>query len=386
MPGISIRHDQPSGKSLMATRTAKRTRSDAPVLVTGAAGHLGANLVRRLLDDGERVRVLLREGDHNESVEGLDVEQAWGDLRDLEAVREAARGCRRAYHAAAKVSTIDGDAQHKREVYDCNVIGTRNLLRAAREAGVERTVVTGSFSAVGHDLANPSAPADESMPFYPFERAMPYERSKVLVEKECLEAVADGQDVVIATSCAIVGPNDFLPSRMGRTLCDFANGKLHAYIPGGFEFVAARDIVEGHVRAMEHGRTGHKYIISTEFLTLDQMLDLFEEVSGVRRPRTRLPPAVMAAFSEVASYALTRLKPSFPQRLTPGAVRLLRMHRRADISKARRELGYEPTSMRDAVYEAYAFFYERGAITNPEARAPAPPPGEGAPDGARRAA
>jgi nucleoside-diphosphate-sugar epimerase len=342
----------------------------APVLVTGAAGHLGANLVHRLLEDGHALRVLLEPGANCEAMDGLPVERVVGDLRDPEAMARAVRGCRRVFHAAARVSTIDGDAAHRQDIFSTNVLGTRNILRAAREAGVERVVVTGSFSAVGHHLDDPSRAADETVPFFPFERAMPYERSKVLVELEALRAVADGLDVVIATSCAIVGPHDHLPSRMGRTLCDHANGKLRAYVPGGFEFVAARDIVEGHVLAMERGRTGHKYIFSSQFLTLDDVLDIFEDVSGVPKPRLRLPAPVLGAISEVASLILSRVRPSFPQRLTPGAIRLLQLRRHADIGKARRELGYEPTSLVDAIREQYAFFHARGAITNPRARAP----------------
>ncbi|MGH2372027.1 MAG: NAD-dependent epimerase/dehydratase family protein, partial [bacterium] len=329
-----------------------------------------ANLVRRLLGDGHEVRVLLRTESSAAAMEALQVERVFGDLRDLDATRAAVCGCRRVYHCAAKVSTIDGEARHQREIYDCNVVATQHLLRAAREAGVTRVVVTGSFSAVGYKPDQPSAPSDEAMPFYPFERSMPYERSKVLVEHECLKAAIEGLDVVIATSCAIVGGNDFLPSRLGRTVCDCANGKLRAYIRGGFEFVAVRDIVEGHLLCMEKGRTGHKYIFSTEFLMLDDLLDLVEEASGVVSPRRRLPAPVMLAASEVTSFFLSRLYPTFPQRLTPGAIRLLRKCRRADLTKARTELGYRPTSIREAVQEAYAFHYARGAITHPAARQP----------------
>ncbi len=345
-------------------------RHDGPLLVTGAAGHLGANLVRRLLGDGNEVRVLLRKASPNAAMKGLPVERVFGDLRDLDATRAAVRGCRRVYHCAAKVSTIDGDARHRREIYDCNVVGTRHLLRAARESGVGRVVVTGSFSAVGAPLDRPSAPSDEAMPFYPFERSMPYERSKVLVEHECLKAVIEGLDVVIATSCAIVGGNDFVPSRLGRTLCDSANGKLRAYIHGGFEFVAARDIVEGHLLCMAKGRTGHKYIFSTEFLMLDELLHMVEEVSGTASARRRLPGLVTLMASEITSFFLSRLYPHFPQRLTPGAIRLLRKCRHANLTKARSELGYRPTSIREAVQEAYAFHFARGAITHPAARRP----------------
>src|SRR5690242_11749919 len=154
---------------------------------------------------------------------------------------------------------------------------TRHLLRAALTAGVERVVVTGSLSAVGWV---PGRPSDESMPADPFERLLPYARSKVAAEHECLKAMAEGLDVVLAISCAIVGPSDFKPSRMGRVLLDFARGRLRAYTVGGFEFVAARDVVEGHRLAMDKGRTGQRYILSSEFRTVDELMAMFERVTG----------------------------------------------------------------------------------------------------------
>ena len=343
-----------------------------PILVTGSSGHVGANLVRRLLDEGVRVRVLSRRESRNEALRGLDVERCYAEIRDLDTTRRALEGCRGVYHCAAMVSTIDGNRAHRREMFECNVLGTRNVLQAAREAGAGKVVVTGSFSAVGYDLDDPSAPSDESMQFYPMERTMPYERSKVLVEHECLRAVALGQDVVIATCCAVVGGADYLPSRLGRTLCDYANGKLHAYVDGGFAFVAARDIVEGHLLCMRHGRAGEKYIFASEYKTISDILDLYEEVTGIPRPHRRIPAPIMYAFSEVASFYLSRFHPNFPQRFTPGAIRLLKMRRRANIEKARRELGYRPTSIRAAVAEAYAFHFGRNAIRNADARSPVP--------------
>ncbi|MDQ3583311.1 MAG: hypothetical protein M3495_17640, partial [Pseudomonadota bacterium] len=221
---------------------------------------------------------------------------------------------------------------------------------------------------------------------YPFERLMPYERSKVLVEHECLKAVIEGLDVVMATCCAIVGGNDFVPSRLGRTLCDFVNGKLRAYLRGGFEFVAARDIVAGHLLCMDRGRTGHKYIFSTEFLMLDELLGMFAEVSGVASPCRRLPAPLMLACSEITSFYLSRFHPQRPQRLTPGAIRLLRKCRHADLTKSRTELGYSPTGIREAVAQAYTFHQARGAITHRAARAPGAHPlaaGAGLPAEAR---
>jgi nucleoside-diphosphate-sugar epimerase len=335
------------------------------ILVTGATGHLGANLVRRLLEDGEPVRVFLRAGTDTRAVNGLDVERASGDLRDYATILAAVRGCRRVYHCAAKVSSAEG--QH-REIYETNVLGTRHVLRAALAAGVSRVVVTGSFSAVGHD---PTRPVDETVPVDPFQKLLPYQRSKVAVEHECLKAVVEGLDVVVATSCAILGPNDFHPSRMGQLLLDFANGRLRAYIPGGFEFVAARDIAEGHRLAMEKGRTGHKYIFSSEFKTVDEIMGIYEAVTGRPRPRLRLPPSLMMGIAHVTAFAYRRVAPDAPQRFTPGAVRILRMQRRADIAKARSELGYQPTSIRRAIEEQYAFFVDLGWIRRPYSPGPA---------------
>jgi nucleoside-diphosphate-sugar epimerase len=331
------------------------------IFVTGGSGHLGANLVRRLLDDGHEVVALALKGANNlgltEGLEGKRIRIVYGDLRDRASFERELVGCERAFHAAALLVTKPGG---EKDIYDINVLGTRNFLSAAKAAGVKRVVVTGSFSAVGH---LPDRASNEDDRFYPFQITMPYERSKAWVEHEVLRAVAEGQDVVIATSCALIGGHDYVPSRMGRTLVDFANGKLRAYVPGGFTFVAARDLVEGHVLAMEKGRTGQKYIIATEFLTVDRYVEIAERVTGKKRPALRLPHAVMRPIAHVTSFILRYARPEDPQRFTPGALRILAQHRQADISKAKQELGYQPTSIEDAVREAYDFFGRRGMIT-----------------------
>jgi nucleoside-diphosphate-sugar epimerase len=345
------------------------------LFVTGASGHLGANLVRRLLAEGEELRVLVRPGSDNRAVDALgnQVERVDGDLRDLDSLRRALKGVRRAYHCAAQLVTVDGREQ---EIFDSNVLGTRNFLQAARENGVERVVVTGSFSAVGHRRGQPS---DETVPFNPFDRAMAYEKSKAGVEHEVLKAVVEGQDVVIATSCAILGPYDYKPSRMGRVVRDFANGKMLAYIPGGFEFVAARDIVEGHLLAMKKGRTGQKYIISSGYVSVDDLMEMMSRVTGKKKPPLRLPAPVMAVISEITTRVYKVIAPNSLQRLTPGAVRILRQHRQADTSKAKRELGFVPTSLEDAIREQYEWFVADGQIAGQKGK----PAGQFAPGGGK---
>lgn len=316
------------------------------VLVTGATGHLGANLVRQLLDDGDAVRVLVEPNSDDAGIRGLDVRRFDVDLRDAAALRPAVRGVTRVFHCAARISTTGGG---EREIYECNVIGTRNLLDAAMAQDVERVVVTGSFGAVGH---LPDRPSDERVPFDPFTSHTAYQATKVLVAQETLRAYAEGLDVVLAVSSAIVGPHDYLPSRMGRLLLRFAHGRLRAYIDGGFEFVTTRDIVAGHLLAMAKGRSGGQYLFGSGYRSTDELMTVYEEVTGRPRPRFKLPPRLLNAISRIKRDHL----------LTPAAVRLLRQGRRADCTRARTELGFTPTSVEDAIRDAHADFVRRGLI------------------------
>jgi nucleoside-diphosphate-sugar epimerase len=153
---------------------------------------------------------------------------------------------------------------------------------------------------------------------------------------------------------------------MGRVLADFANGRMRAYIPGGFEFVTARDIAEGHVLAMRKGRAGQRYIFGSGFLTVDELMSIYERVTGRKRP-LRIPAPLMAACARASGVVMDTFFPLAPRRFTPGAIRLLRMQRRADSSKAVGELGYSPTSIPQAIQEAYDWFLERGVIRRPAA-------------------
>ncbi len=333
------------------------------IFVTGGSGHVGANLVRRLLADGQSLRCLVEPGGDRRAFAGLDVELVEGNLCSADDMMRLVRGCDRVYHVAAKISVLNPNPREFKELYDINVIGTRNVMRAALENGVVRAVMTGSFSAVGYDPEDPSKPSTEDMPFWPFDAVtLPYARTKAQAEHELLKVVADGLDALTVVSCACIGPWDYFPSRMGQTLCDYANGKIRAYIPGGFEFVNPRDLADGHVRGMARGRKGHKYIIATGFHTMDQLVDLWGEALGGRKRPLRLPAGLMSAVSSLYSGSLGMKLLKKPPRLTPGSVRILQMQRHADTTKARTELGWSPTTLREAIVEAYEFFAAEGKI------------------------
>jgi nucleoside-diphosphate-sugar epimerase len=330
------------------------------ILVTGAGGHLGANLVRRLVADGQQVRALLHTARDEASVAGLPVESLTGDLRDENFTALAVRGCRQIYHCAAKVSTTYRD---KGAIFGANVIATKTLLRAALDERIEKVVVTGSFSATG---ARQDAASTEEDPFNPLEMHLPYGFTKAAVEHECLKAFANGLPVVTAVSTAILGPYDFKPSRMGQVLIKFSKGRILAYVPGGFPFVAARDIVQGHLLAMEKGRPGQKYIFETSFLTFDEIMRIFSAVTGRRLPPLRIHPEFMSIVATAAGLIMPYLRPDSEQLLTPAAIRILAMNRHADISKAKAELGFQPTSVEAAISEAYHWFVARGDIAAPD--------------------
>ncbi|MGB1276844.1 MAG: NAD-dependent epimerase/dehydratase family protein [Nannocystaceae bacterium] len=330
------------------------------ILLTGATGYLGANLLRRLLADGEEVRVLLRHGSGSESLAGLEVERVYGDLRDAEAVHAGMRDVTQVYHCAAKTSWVAGNAASRRELFEINVIGTRNVLDAAHRAGVERVVATGSFAAVGSERSDPLLPVNEAVPYDPFARNLPYQTTKAFAEQECWKAAATGLDVVVATPTVLIGPHDYKLSRFGGLLCDFAHQRLRSFAPGGVEFGSIRDICEGHLLAMKSGRCGEKYLLSSEYLTADGLMELFEEVTQVPRPRMRLPGTLMGGFSRVLEAA--RVSERVRGWASSGIWRLMHLRRHADISKARLELGYTPTGIAPAVREAYEHFVERGMI------------------------
>jgi len=327
----------------------------AKSFVTGGSGHVGANLVRALLARGVAVKALVR-GDAA-ALEGLDVERVEGDLRDVASLERALAGCDRLYHLAAFVSLRKGDEQ---QVFDVNVTGTKNVLAAAERTGVARAVCCSSFGAVGK---NPNGgPSDETQTLNPFESDLDYDLSKALAEIEVLRAVTRGLDVRIVNPSGIVGAHDYKPSSVGQTILDFANRKMPAYVPGQFEFVAVKDVVAGHLLAMEKGRAGERYILSGGQHTLDQILDHLSALSGVKKPGLRIPVGLMLPIAHVSSFFLRTFAPEKPPRFTPGTIRMLNSGKQADVSKARGELGFAPTPVLDAFTEAYEWFKARRQV------------------------
>jgi hopanoid-associated sugar epimerase len=323
-------------------------------LVTGATGHIGNNLVRALLARRERVRVLCRPGSNAKALAGLEVEIAEGDLRDLPSLARAVAGVERVYHVAAMISIRSGDRD---ALWDVNVAGTARLLAAAREAGVKRVVHTSSFGAIGQ---NPDGPSSEEHTLKPDDPATDYERSKAASEEQVQREIERGLDACIVNPCATVGPFDFRPSLVGRTFVDFARGKMKAYLPGAFDWVPMRDVVSGHLLAMDRGRRGERYLLSGEVASLDQILDWLAEDTGRPRPRLRIPAALMLAISVPKDFLEARLFPDKYPRFNGHSIRLLTSGKYGSNRKACAELGLSPTPVRQAFRDSVTWFQDNG--------------------------
>ena len=323
------------------------------VVVTGASGHVGANLVRALLAAGRRVRVLLRG--RPIGLEGLDLEIVRGDVLDPATLAPAFAGAEVLFHLAARIS-ISGD--HRGLVTRTNVLGARNVADAALAAGVRRMVHVSSIHAFALET---ELPLDERSPRAVDPRREPaYNLSKYAGEGEVRRAIDRGLDATIVNPTGIVGPFDYRPSRTGRTLLQLYRRSLPALVPGGFDFVDVRDVVDGILAAETRGRTGENYILGNRWIAVRELAELAHRATGRRPPRLSSPMALARAtapFFELGGH-FTRREPLY----TRESLLALRATRDIRHDKAARELGYAPRPFEDTVRDTYAWFARAGVI------------------------
>jgi dihydroflavonol-4-reductase len=313
--------------------------------VTGASGFLGWHVARLLIERGYSVRALVRAGSR---VDSLAVETVVGDLRDPESLRRAVAGCGGVFHVAADYRLW---AKDQGELYRSNVDGTRNLLTAARNAGVGRVVYTSTVGCVGIPR---DGIGDESTPVTLSDMAGDYKRSKFLAEQAALEFARDGLDVVIVNPTAPIGDHDVKPTPTGKIVLDFLNGEMPAFIDTGLNVVDARDTAAGHLLAWERGRKGERYILGSENLTLAQILQKLAAITGRKAPSVRLPYAV-AYCAGACSTAWAELT-GRPPRVPMDAVRMARKKMWVSHAKAARELGFAPGPAEAALRRAVEWF------------------------------
>ena len=324
-----------------------------PVLLTGGTGFIGAHVALALCRRQARVRCLVRPTSRRDNLAGLEVDLVEGDLRDPRSLRSAVQGCREVYHCAADYRLY---SRRPHDLYTTNVDGTRNLLRAAMEAGVEKVVYTSSVGALG--LSADGSPADEELPVSLAHTIGHYKRSKYLGERVAEEYVEKGLPVVIVNPSTPVGELDIKPTPTGRMIVDFLDGRMPAYVDTGLNLVDVRDVAEGHLLAAEYGRIGEKYILGCCNMSLQEILSTLARLTGLKAPKIRIPhwlPFLAAALSEAAARVL-RTEP----RVSLESVRMSRHLMYFDSSKAVEELGFRQTPIEDALERAVSWFRARG--------------------------
>ena len=324
-------------------------------LVTGAAGFVGSHVTRQLVSAGQSVRVLVRRGSNLAALGGLHVECFEGDLRDTSSLESAMLGVRRVYHVAADYRLW---TPRPEEIYETNVEGTRRLLAAAKNAGVERIVYTSTVATIA--VPRHGALPNEDTRATVDEMIGHYKRSKFLAEQVAVEAAADGIPVVIVNPTAPVGPWDWKPTPTGRIILDFLKGKMPAYVDTGLNVAAVEDIAAGHLLAAEKGRIGERYILGARNMTLKQILDALSAITGRPAPRVRLPHAVALA-AGYADQLFSRLAGREPQIPVEG-VKMSRHRMFVESDKAARELGYQPTSVEAALERAVRWYELHGYL------------------------
>ncbi len=322
--------------------------------LTGGTGFVGANLARALLDAGWSVKALVRPASDRRNLANLDVELVEGDLfsPDLTA---ALRDSHALFHVAAHYSLWQRD---RADVLHANVAGTASILRAAREASVPRTVFTSSVAAIGTDGGRV---CDERHQSSPEQLVGAYKLSKYLAEQEARQAAAAGQDVVIVNPTTPIGPWDRKPTPTGEIFVRFLSGKMPALVETGLNFVDVADVARGHLLAFERGKSGERYILGGENLSLRGLLERVGALAGRRPPRVALPRWLPLGIAWLDENILARLgfEPSVPI----DGVRMSKDAMYYDSSKAKAELGYAPGPIDGAIRAAIEWFTANGYLS-----------------------
>jgi len=323
-------------------------------------------VARVLAEQGAELRLLVRKTSDLRNIRELKAERVTGDLCDAVSLEKAMAGCEVVFHVAADYRLWVKDPE---QMYRANVEGTRAILEAARKCGVRRVVYTSSVATIGfgtgphfsqkaREMGHPDG-ADEESPVTLDNMIGHYKRSKFMAEQVAIEAGRSGMDVVVVNPSTPVGEQDVKPTPTGRIVVDFLKKKFPAYVDTGLNLVDVRACAEGHIAALERGKSGERYILGGENLTLKQILDKLAAITGLPSPKVRLPYFVALA-SGVVDTAFTGWLLRKEPRVTIDAVRMGRKKMFVSSAKAERELGWKAGPVEPALQRAAEWFKANG--------------------------
>jgi dihydroflavonol-4-reductase len=324
------------------------------VFLTGATGFVGSHVARSLAAQGADLRLLVRPASDLRNIQELQAERVIGDLRDTACLKRAVAGCDVIFHVAADYRLWVRDPE---QMYRSNVEGTRAILEAARENKVRRVVYTSSVATMG--FQSNGHLADEDSPVSLANMIGPYKRSKFMAEEIAVEAGRSGMDVVVVNPTTPVGERDIKPTPTGRIVVDFLKKKFPAYVDTGLNLVDVAECARGHVAALEKGKSGERYILGGENLTLKQILDKLAVITGLPSPSIKVPHVVALATGVVDQVFTGYIRNREP-RATIDAVRMGRKKMFVSSSKAERHLGWKIVPVDGALRRAAEWFQANG--------------------------
>ena len=324
------------------------------VLVTGASGFVGSAVARALRARGFDVSCLVRASSPRTNFENLDVRLVEGDLREAASMTTAMTGQRYLFHVAADYRLWAPDPD---EIVRNNLIGTSNVMQAAKDARVERIVYTSSVAT----LSLKAGPSNETRPLEPENAIGAYKRSKVVAEREVERRVAEeGLPAVIVNPSTPIGPRDVKPTPTGRIIVEAAMGKMPAFVDTGLNLVHVDDVAHGHLLAFDKGRIGERYVLGGQDVTLREMLAVIAGLVGRKPPTVALPLGPLFPLAYVAE-AVAKLTGKEPF-LTADALKMSRYKMFFSSAKAEHELGYRARPYAEALAAAVTWFKSAGYI------------------------
>lgn len=326
------------------------------ILVTGSSGHIGNVLVRKLIEQGETVRVMTKTGDKPEWLGHLDFEVVQGDICDPISVSSAVKGSNVVFHLAGMISISSFDSK---ELSDINVLGTQHVIDACFEHGIKRLVYTSSVHALPEGKIG--TPITEESDFNSKDLFGAYARTKAAATKKVFEAVERGLDAVVCFPSGVMGPFDHRGSEAGRLIRDYASNKLPVYIDGEYNFVDVRDVVNGLLLAKDKGKKGEGYILAGERMTLNQFFDILSGYeSRMKKPKIKipLPIAIGSAWTLESICRVIKAKPMF----TVYAIKVLQSNCDISSEKAKHELGYTSRPMSESIRDGLEWLKANGKL------------------------
>jgi len=334
------------------------------VLITGANGFIGANIVRAAIEKGYAVKAFVRKTSDISTIKDLQIEFAYGDLRDVKSVSKAMDDCDYIIHGGAIYTFVPmwfwADPAKIKAIYDVNVWATDKLMENALEKGIKKVVFTSSESAIGMPANN--SITDETLFATKKELTGHYKISKYLGELVAIKKNKKGLPTCSILPTVPIGPYDIKPTPTGRIIRDFMNGQMPGFVDTKLNFVSVKDVAMAHVLAIKNGKPGERYIAGNKNMALRDFLRLIADVAGKKAPTISFPKFIVIGFSffdELVTWKIKKKDPKTPlESVAAAKIRIF------DCSKAWNELKMPKTNLRVAIKEQIDWFYENGYIKN----------------------